>query len=174
MHERFVMLFTQERRRIFGLIYSIVPITADAEDIFQQVSLLLWRKFSQFDPDRDFYRWAAGIVHFVVCNYRRSAVKRRMLFSDELVRALIDQRLDRSRSETERTEALRECMTRLPKKDLSLLADIYGVGMSADDVAERIGRQVGTIYNRLSSVRKRLLECIEKKMPRQHRSGAEA
>lgn len=173
MHERFVMLFSRERRRIYALIYSIVPIAADAEDIFQQVSLHLWRKFREYDPDRDFYHWAAGFVHYTVCNYRRSAVNRRMLFNDEMVRVLIDQRTHRAKNEAERTDALRECMTRLPKKDLSLLADIYGAGMSPSEVASRFGRSIGTIYNRLSHVRKRLLACIEKKLDGHRSAGGE-
>ncbi len=173
-HEQFVMLFSRERRRIYALTYSLVPNATDAEDLFQQVSLLLWRKFREYDHDRDFYRWAAGMVYYTVKNYRRTAVKRRMLFSDELVKTLVDERVNWSSSESERNEALTECLGRLRKGDTKLLADIYGSNVSAGEAAERLGKSVGTVYNRLSLLRKRLLECINNKLATRHGRGGEA
>ena len=59
-YEEFLRLFTQERERMFAFIYSMIPRQADAEDVFQRSSLVLWRKFHEFRQGEDFLAWACG------------------------------------------------------------------------------------------------------------------
>ena len=40
----------QHQTQLFGYIYSLVRDLDDADDLFQQTSLVLWDKFDQFDP----------------------------------------------------------------------------------------------------------------------------
>ena len=82
----FLRCLARERRRLHHFIYSLVPNSADAEDVFQQASVTMWRRFSEYDRDRDFYAWACGVAFYTVQNFRRATQRRRMLFSDELVR----------------------------------------------------------------------------------------
>lgn len=165
-HESFVRLFSRERRRIYAFTYSLVPVTADAEDIFQQVSIVLWRKFAEFDRDRDFFKWACGVVFLTVQNFRRASARKRLIFSDELVQRLADQRLDWSQNENERMEALDECLSLLKTGDRKMIAEVYSEGSKPNEVAASLGLTVQTIYNRLTTIRKRLLECVNRKMSR--------
>lgn len=164
LHERFVRLFTRERRRIYAYTFSLIPVPADAEDIFQQVSIVLWRKFDQFDPNRDFFAWACGFVYYTVLNYRRSQKRGRLLFSDDLVRKLSDDRVNWARGENEMTGALEDCLSMLKPEDRRLLAEVYGMEKSPAAVAEERQRAVRTIYNRLCSIRRNLLNCVQLKM----------
>jgi RNA polymerase sigma-70 factor, ECF subfamily len=47
---QFVQLFAQGRDSLFAYIFSLLPHWPDAEDVFQQTSLVLWRKFGEFQP----------------------------------------------------------------------------------------------------------------------------
>ncbi len=49
-YERFVSLFAQVHDNLFAYIFSLLPHWPDAEDVFQQTSLVLWRKFGSFQP----------------------------------------------------------------------------------------------------------------------------
>lgn len=165
--KQFMALFIRERPRLRTFTYSLIPVAEEAEDILQEVSLLLWKKFDEYEPDRCFYRWAAGFTYYCACNYRRSSARSRVLYSHELACVLIDQRVTRPRNEVDHMEALRQSMTDLTKRDLRLLAAIYEAGMNADEVAKRIGQQTGTVYNRLSAIRRKLLASINEKVSSQ-------
>ena len=53
-HEQFARAFVQYQDRVYGHIVTMLPNRHDAEDVFQQTSLILWQKWEQFDPERDF------------------------------------------------------------------------------------------------------------------------
>ena len=159
----FLRCLARERRRLHHFIYSLVPNSADAEDVFQQASVTMWRRFSEYDRDRDFYAWACGVAFYTVQNFRRATQRRRMLFSDELVRLIADERIagvDRSRA---RLELLQDCLALLPDSDRELIRSFYQDGLSAKDVANHLGRAVQTIHNRLSKIRSNLLDCIKRR-----------
>src|SRR3954447_10189113 len=75
---------------LFGYIYSLVRDLDDADDLFQQTSLVLWDKFEQFDPSRSFVGWACGVARYEVLNFLRARIRHRLYFSDELNLALIE------------------------------------------------------------------------------------
>lgn len=165
-HDEFVRHFARERTRIYAYIYSLIPNPVDAEDVFQQVSVALWRSFHKYDRTREFYSWACGVSFYTTMNFRRSAARRSLplLFSDELVKQLADHRLaDRDRSHR-RLELLDECITHLKNNDRDLLADVYKNGVAVKDLATKSNRTIQTVYNRLSKIRKDLLRCVNRKM----------
>ena len=51
-YERFVQLFARVRDNLFAYIFTLLPHWSDAEDVFQQTSLVLWRKFGEFRAAR--------------------------------------------------------------------------------------------------------------------------
>ena len=81
----FVELFVKNQRRVYGYIMTVVPDCNEADDLFQQTSMVLWEKAGEFRPDGDFLCWACGITHNVVRNWRVKKRCDRHCFSDELV-----------------------------------------------------------------------------------------
>ena len=93
-YEEFLRLFTRERERMFAFIYSMIPRQADAEDVFQRASLVLWRKFNEFRQGEDFLAWACGVAHYEIRNYFRTAGRDRLYLDEELVQQLAIERVD--------------------------------------------------------------------------------
>jgi len=77
--ELFVLLFAEHRDRLFGYILTLVGRRADAEDLFQETSLVLWRHFVNYNPERDFMPWARTIAFNQVRNYRRKQYRDRQI-----------------------------------------------------------------------------------------------
>ena len=46
----FVALFVKNQRRIYGYILTLVPDCNEADDLFQQTSMVLWEKSGEFRP----------------------------------------------------------------------------------------------------------------------------
>ncbi len=113
----FAVLLRQHQTQLFGYIYSLVRDLDDADDLFQQTSLVLWEKFAQFDAARSFISWACGVARYEVLNFVRSHHRDRLYFSDELNLAMIEAQaaLDDERLE-ERRDALSSCMRKLRER----------------------------------------------------------
>ena len=52
--EIFTRLFLRNQKRIAGLIFSLVPQGAEADDVMQETCAVMWRKFGEFAPGSDF------------------------------------------------------------------------------------------------------------------------
>ncbi|MEQ8846789.1 sigma-70 family RNA polymerase sigma factor [Botrimarina sp.] len=159
----FLRCLSLERRRLFAFVFSLVPNTADAEDVFQQTCVTLWRRFGEFDERKEFYPWACGVAFYTVQNFRRQAKRGRLVFSDELVQLIAEERLAGADRGRRRLDLLQECLTRLSATDRDLIRSVYEDGSSAREAAERLDKAVQTIHNRLTRIRRQLWQCVERR-----------
>jgi RNA polymerase sigma-70 factor, ECF subfamily len=161
----FAVLLARHHGQLMGYIYSLVRDLDDADDLFQQTSLVLWDKFDQFDASRSFVSWACGIARYEVLNFLRARSRDRLYFGDELSLALIEAQedLEQERLEDRRT-ALAGCMKKLRERDKELLEACYGRSTGVRDVAEARGRSAQSVHNSLRRIRRALFECVHRSL----------
>src|SRR5215813_8422940 len=104
--------------RLLGYLHSLVRDLDDAEDLFQQTAVVLWRKFDEFDSSRSFFAWACGVARLETANFLRARGRHKLYFSDELNLMLIEAQegLDEDES-LDRREALTGCVEKLRQRD---------------------------------------------------------
>jgi RNA polymerase sigma-70 factor, ECF subfamily len=166
-YERFVRLFAQIHDSLFAYIFALLPHWSDAEDVFQQTSLVLWRKFGDFQPDSDFLAWACKVAFFEVCNFRRVASRDRLQFNDALLAQLAEERDVRPQRVNQRREFLIDCIAKLSDDQRTLLQRAYEGEATIRQMAQELHRSPQTIYNRLNLIRRALFECVEAAVKRQ-------
>lgn len=166
-YEQFVQLFARVRESLFGYIFSLLPHWSDAEDVFQQTSLVLWRKFGEFEPETNFLAWACRVAFFEVRNFQRVASRDRLRFSDALLEQLAKERVISSEIASRRQEFLLDCIAKLSDDQRSLLVRTYEDETSIRQLADELNRAPQTLYNRLNLIRRALFECVEAAMQRQ-------
>ena len=67
--------------------FALLPNSADAEDVFQEANLVLWRKFDQYQTGTNFFAWACKVIRYEVLKYREKAPRAvTLLHSDVLDR----------------------------------------------------------------------------------------
>jgi RNA polymerase sigma-70 factor (ECF subfamily) len=161
----FAALLRHHQNQLFGYIYSLIRDLDDADDLFQQTSLVLWDKFALFDASKSFIAWACGVARFEVSNFLRSRSRQRLLFSDDLAMILIDahEELGDELLEERRT-ALAECMKRLRPRDQQLLDACYGRSARIPEVAQGWGRSSQSVHNSLRRIRRTLFECVNRSL----------
>lgn len=159
-YEEFLMLFARDRERIYGYIFSLLPHHADAEDVFQRCSCLLWRKYRMFEPGASFLAWACGFAHLEVRNFLRVAKRDRLRFDLELVNRLVEIRPTTLEEDEERLAALRVCLARLDAAERELIEHAYHEDRSVKELAGMAGVAPQTLYNQLSRIRQKLLRCM--------------
>jgi RNA polymerase sigma-70 factor (ECF subfamily) len=147
--------------RLFGYIHSLARDLNDADDLFQQTALILWRKFDEYDRGRSFFAWACGIARLEAINFLRSRGRRRLYFSDHLNLLLIEAHEEITDEELEgRRDALAGCVAKLRQRDQELLRECYQDGGGVNEAARRRGRSSQSVHNSLRRIRRALYRCI--------------
>ncbi|TWT90267.1 RNA polymerase sigma factor [Pseudobythopirellula maris] len=159
----FVELLNENHSRLFGFIYTHVLNLADAEDLFQQVAMVLWTKFDQFERGTEFGSWAMRVADFTIKNFMRGRRRSKVYFSDEVVQRIVDHQTVAPEGQVaQRADALRGCLKKLQATDFKLLEKCYGAESRIKDIARAEGRTAGALYTALSRIRRVLLACIER------------
>lgn len=162
--------FLQHRGRIFAYVHALVRNLADADDVFQQTALALWRRFDAYDPARSFFGWALGVARLEAATWLRTRARDRLRFSDELAALLLDAFAALTDDETSaRQDALPGCVDKLSDADRRLLTECYQSGADVAAVAARWGRSAPSVHNSLARIRRALHECIERTIARETR-----
>lgn len=164
-YEAFIEAFAGNREPLYRYVYALVPHQADAEDIFQRCSIVLWRKFATFDPrEGSFLNWACGVAHYEVRNFLRTSQRDRHYFSPDLIEQLATSQQPQVELHVTRMEALQECLGQLQQSERFLLEQAHFHQQSAKALADAAGKGIQTIYNQLTLIRRKLFQCVEGKL----------
>ncbi len=163
-YEKFITSFCGERDRIFGYIRALLPNQADAEDVFQRTSLVLWKKFADYDQSMPFLPWACSVAHFEVRNFARIASRDRLQFDETLMQQIADDRLNKSVDKDSRINALQDCLKSLKPQEKEVIDLVYRKGISIRAIADEKSIPCQTLYNQVSIARRKLHDCVQRKM----------
>lgn len=162
--EQFVTLFTRHQRVIYAYILSLAPSAQDADDIFQETNLVLWRKSDQFEPGSNFTAWACRIAYFEVLSHFKRNRRDKLRFDHALLSTLADEAIERAEQTGDRLSALRDCLGSLPDRSRDLVVRRYSPGATVEALAEQLGRTANSVSVSLHRVRRALLRCIEQRI----------
>jgi RNA polymerase sigma-70 factor (ECF subfamily) len=163
-YDQFLRLFTGDQQRLLAYILALVHDREEAQEIFQETSLVLWKAFPTFRPGEEFLPWALGIAKHQMLKIRRSRKRDRHVFGEELMTMLAEEAAAMAPEIAPREQALAECMKRLTDRQRQLIEWFYGQGLAAGQIAGRWDRSIHAIYKALKILRRILLECIERKL----------
>jgi RNA polymerase sigma-70 factor (ECF subfamily) len=168
----FAEYLRQDHTRLYGYIHSLVRDLNDADDLYQQTALILWKKFDEFDRARSFFAWSCGVARFEVANFLRARSREHLYFSDDLNLLLAEAQAEITDEEFEcRRDALVRCIEKLRERDRELLRECYGDQFDVHGAADRRGRSPQSVYNSLRRIRRSLFECIARTLEREARPG---
>lgn len=163
--EEFMRLFLANQRRFFGLILSLVGNIADAEDVLQDVSVVMWQKFDAYRAGTDFAAWGLRIARLETMNFVRKRRRGGLIsFDDVLLESVSEEVLAAVEAGDDRSQALQDCLRKLPAHSRTLIELRYEPGSSPKAVAQRLGRSVESVYKALSRTHEALMQCIEQKL----------
>ena len=163
-YELFLSLFTRSQGRIQAYIRTLVHDPAQADDVFQATSLVLWRSFSTFRRDGEFLPWAIGTARHQVLLHWRTRRRDRHVFSDALLADLADSTAAAIDTADTRLAALEACIAGLSERQRELLRLFYGEKIRAEAIAGRWGRTVHAVYKALKVLRRSLFDCVTRRL----------
>jgi RNA polymerase sigma-70 factor (ECF subfamily) len=161
--DAFARLFAQHDRWLFAYLVSLLGSSAHAEEVFQEVCVVLWREYETFELGTDFVKWVSVIGHNQVHRFRREQRRVGPQLSDAAVDLLAHDAAQRVDLLESRQEALRACLEKLTDQDRDLVRHCYAdTRVTFKTAARNLGRPVNTVYKALNRIRRVLYECIER------------
>lgn len=161
---QFTKLLTANRRQLYAFIYSLLADHADAEDVYQRCSMIMWAKYDQFDTNCDFLPWAMGIAFYEVKNFLRVSSRDRHLFSEQLLEQLFECMSSQKNNHSTQMLSLEKCLKALRQKDLWLIQQVYWERRKCSAVAEETGMKINALYDRVGRIRSQLKECVRRRV----------
>jgi RNA polymerase sigma-70 factor (ECF subfamily) len=126
--------------------------------------LVLCRKADNFELGTNFKAWAMTVANYEVMAYRKTQVRERLVFTDE-VYAMIGTADDgRSSAQSARVAHLKHCLQGMSLKNRELLDWRYQGERTMVQIAEDIGSTIGAVKVKLHRLRRQLLGCIQNRM----------
>jgi len=163
--DAFARLFAKHDRWLFSYLVTLLSSSAHAEEVFQEVCVVLWREHETFEHGTDFVKWVAVIAHNQVRKFRRQHKRNAYQLSDEACEYIAASAIERANLFDFRREALSDCLGKLSLEDRRLVQLCYDDNaLSIKSTADRLGRPVNTVYKALNRIRHTLHQCIDRSL----------
>ncbi len=176
VHAAVGMRFDQAYRTTFSFVYRCVRRmgvdVSSVDDVVQEVFLVVYRRWADFDASLSLRGWMYGIVARVVHEHRRST-RRRARVLEPVDSAALPAHPSPESAGPERLLAQQQALTKLgrlldqldePKREVLVLTELEQ--MTAPEIAQALGVNLNTIYSRLASARKRFSELYTEEVRR--------
>jgi RNA polymerase sigma-70 factor, ECF subfamily len=144
----------------YGLARRVLGDPSLAEDAVQEGFLAVWCSAARFVPERGQARtWILTLVHRRAVDLVRGG-RRRERHPLELAANAVEDPGDEALSLVEERERVRRALRGLPQEFREPLVLAYYEGMTQRELAERLGRPLGTIKSRMSRGHTRLRAAL--------------
>ncbi len=161
--DAFARLFAKHDRWLYAYLVTLLGNTSHAEEVFQEVCVVLWREYEKFELGTDFVKWVAVIAHNQVRRFRRQRKLTGFQVNDAVFDMLASEATERVDMFDYRRDALRRCLTKLSSADRSLVQECYeSHKVNFKATALKLGRPENTVYKALNRIRRVLYECINR------------
>ncbi|QDT67086.1 sigma-70 family RNA polymerase sigma factor [Calycomorphotria hydatis] len=159
-------LFTNEFAssywQVYAYVLTLVPQGNDADDVMQDVAVVLWEKFDEFEPGTSFGNWARAIAFRVARAFARKKTKSLGYGLDEdVLRQLAQVQSGTSELLELRQAYLNECLDRLSADDRNFVFACESKHGSVAELARQQKKPQRKLYHRLDRIRQRLAACVQ-------------
>lgn len=159
----FLKLLMQNQAKIHAYIQSLIPGYADADDVLQNTSEIMWRRFDRFQPGTNFLSWALSCAHYEILNFRKKqSQKRECIFNNEIFEQMLPVVDRHIKSIDPRREALEHCLDKLDETGKSIINMRYNMELRPKEIGLRLGYTVDNVYKVISRMHHKLMLCIER------------
>jgi RNA polymerase sigma-70 factor, ECF subfamily len=163
--DHFLRTFMSHEPALRAYARVLVPSWHAVDDVMQEASVVMWRKFAELDAMENFLAWARVIVRFEALRARRKFARDRLVFSEELLAVLADEAEEiTGEDRLAEAAALRGCLQKLSLAHQELILAPYAGDGRVKQLGERAGRSANSLYKLLGRLRSKLHDCVEREL----------
>ncbi len=154
-------LLATNQRRIRAFAYAITRDFAIADDVCQEVAVIVTERWASVPRDQRQIGWILTVARHKALESLRRWKPARQQLAPEAIEHLEAVFRDPPAADL-RAGALSACVDRLEADARVVVQSRYWEDLSCEDIAARIGRSVKSVYGILCRARQALAECIER------------
>ena len=163
--EAVVRLFSQHQRWLYGYLMALTGNPNDADDVFQEVCVVMWQQHEKFEVGTSFVSWLSVIAYHQVQKYWRDKKKKKHFLGSDLLEQLAESLPNEFDLMEDRRSALGSCIQKLSDVDRQLLSQRYAdKKTTARNAAHELGRTTASVYKALNRIRRALFECVNRRL----------
>jgi len=162
--ERFLRLLRGSQNTIYIFILALVHNQNDADDIMQETTTVMWRKFNEFELGTNFTGWGISIARNKVNKFFERHCRSRLKFNDSIIKAIEGRAASRMNEINPRVNALKNCINKLSNFARKLIQMRYDRKMSSQKTADLLGLSIHKLYRSMAKIHKTLELCIRRTM----------
>ena len=159
---RVQQLFIRHQSNIKAFILSLRPDFSEAEDILQEVFLVITRKAADFQEGSNFTSWALTIARFKVMEAARNRTSDTAL-SEEVLESLVEECPQEELCE-DRAAAVRNCMEKLAPRLQEVMRLRYFAEHGPLEIARLLSWTPNSVNVALSKARKLMHGCVNRQL----------
>jgi RNA polymerase sigma-70 factor (ECF subfamily) len=163
-NEEIAWQWTASLPSVAAYVRSFTHDFHDAQDILQDVSVAVVRKYADYDRNKPFVAWAIGIARNELLAYRRRKGVYRQFFDDESCEKIGEAFAAAEEEMNPVLEALHKCMRQASGKSQRLLRLRYVDALRYEDIAKTLNVSIGSIKVGMHRLRAALRDCVERRM----------
>ncbi len=157
----FLKHFLRHQADIRAFIGSLVRDRHAGDDLLQEVALVLWQKFGEYDPARSFGAWARGIAANKIMQSFAKSRKIPLPLAPDAIQAVLEACDESEPAATAESAALKTCLEKLPEPSRALVGLRYQQALPLKDIAARVAGTLDAVHKALARIRVALRKCIE-------------
>jgi len=159
---RVQQLFVKHQLGLRAFILSLEPNFTDAEDLLQEVFLVVTRKANEFEEGTNFFAWACTIARYKLLELLRRRARSQAL-SEEVIEALCTVEPEHHFDDS-RVVILQHCLEQLAPKARQMMYLRYYGEHTPSQIARLVSWTPNAVRVALSRARTVLQECLERKI----------
>jgi len=170
--ETLVRNLLQHRRVLEAMMAALVGDRAAAEDLTQELAIVMTRKRESVDDDHPFLPWARRIAVNLVRDHRKRLARQKVQPLDEAALESVARVFEEAGASAweQHLDALRRCSDLLPESDRILLQRRYERSEPVSRIADDLGVKKGAVDTALYRLRRSLHDCVELRLQEPGRS----
>ena len=156
--------WTRAEPSVGRFVRSFIRDSTEAEDVLQEVALVIIDRYSSYDSTQSFIGWALGISRRVVWAHLRNKYRDR----DQVLQDAIDHVSNAFETLDPHVQgmkdALAHCVEKVSGEGRRALLLRYEEGLELKQIADQLGKSASAVGVLLYRIRSALRECIDRRL----------
>lgn len=149
-------------------IVARCPVGGDADDVVQRTFIQAFRKIGEYRHNTNFRAWLFAIARYELLA-EHTKLRRLADYHSRYAPYVMAKELERQTEaaqseELPRLQYLRECLSELGEHARQMVGWRYTDNLPLSEIAARTERTVGAIKKHLFNLRRKLYDCIQRKL----------
>jgi RNA polymerase sigma factor (sigma-70 family) len=149
--------------KLLGICFRVTGERMAAEDVLQEVYVIIWRHAARYDPDRASpITWLCMIARNRAIDWKRAHDRIGDRFGTMMPPFVADERvpIDQALMSLEMEHAALQCLEQLSSDQRSVIRDAFLDGHTYLKLAERLSLPLGTVKSRIRRGLLELKKCL--------------